>query len=107
MAYFDLMQNRKENEASGKIVPVTGIKDQEAFYREAKKLFDTGPDFAATARQYVVRLQSYDPTVSRHLAWLIHTSASLTIAMQYTSKLGVLLNDADICGESRYNDDAP
>ncbi len=81
------------------------IADLEDFYRQAKRLFDSDPAFADTARQYVVRLQGGDPEV-RH-KWEMFADKSLAHADEIYSKLNVGLRREHIRGESSYNDMLP
>jgi len=81
------------------------LKDLEHFYQQAKLWFDSGPGFAILSRQEVVRLQSGDPDA--HERWLEFRQISLDHCRRVYERLGVLLTDADIRGESAYNDDLP
>jgi arginyl-tRNA synthetase len=81
------------------------LQDMEAFYRGAKKRFDTDPDFALRAREYVVRLQQGDPEMLE--GWKHLTDISLSHCEGVYSRLGALLSHADIRGESAYNDELP
>ncbi len=79
------------------------LADLEEFYRKAKKRFDNDSEFAEASRQYVVSLQSGDPeTLAK---WAQFNEVSLAHCREVFSKLGVLLTDEDIRGESAYNDD--
>jgi len=74
----------------------------EALYLRANKHLDADPEFADRARARVVALQSGDPETRAVWQHLIETSKrgfNKTYA-----RLGVLLTDADIAGESSYND---
>lgn len=79
------------------------IEDLDAFYREANARFGADPDFADRARRRVVALQSGDPETLR--IWKAFVEESLRHAREVYDRLGVLLTDADIAGESTYNDD--
>ncbi len=81
------------------------IPDMEAFYREAKKLYDSDPDFAAKSREYVVKLQSGDQQV--WAIWLIIRDQSMRYCQDIYHHLGVKLGQKDIRGESEYNDMLP
>jgi arginyl-tRNA synthetase len=89
-----------ENGLSGLSIP-----DMEAFYREAKALFDSDADFASASREHVVRLQSGDPEVLR--AWRFICGQSLLNFQDLYRELGVGLSQTDVRGESAYNDDLP
>jgi len=82
-----------------------GIADMEGFYRRAKVRFDTDAEFAAKARDCVVRLQAKDPEITA--IWSFVVGQSLGHAKEVYDCLGVLLAPKDIRGESFYNDDLP
>lgn len=78
------------------------LADLEQFYRNAKVRFDEDKNFADTARDYVVKLQSGD---ARVLAlWQQFVQTSLQHAQAVYKKLGLKLLPADVTGESFYND---
>ena len=79
------------------------LADLEEFYRKAKLRFDSDSDFADAARQYVVSLQSGDPETLKK--WAQFNEVSLAHCREVYAKLGVLLTDDDIRGESAFNDD--
>jgi arginyl-tRNA synthetase len=81
------------------------LVDLEAFYQKAKTRFDSDPDFAVKSRLYVVNLQSGEARVRQ--LWQKFRDLSLTHCKAVYKRLGVLLTDADIRGESAYNDDLP
>lgn len=81
------------------------IGDLEAVYREAKKHFDAAPDFAERARLRVVALQANDLETREIWQRIVDQSKSHFKATY--SRLGVLLADTDIRGESFYNDRLP
>jgi len=81
------------------------LADLEDFYRQAKQLFDTDPDFAAQSRQAVVALQSHDPDTIK--AWQVFRAESLRHASAIYSRLGLLMQPDDVRGESAYNNDLP
>lgn len=79
------------------------LADLEVFYQKAKKEFDTNEQFAAMARDYVVKLQSGD---NECLAkWRTFVDASLAHCDTVYRLLDVFLTRADVRGESAYNDD--
>ena len=78
------------------------LQDLEVFYQQAKQHFDRDPDFANKAREYVVKLQSGDPAVLE--LWREFTRVSLAHSTEIYQQLNVLLTDADVRGESAYND---
>ena len=75
----------------------------EAVYQRANAHFKADPEFANAARRRVVALQAGDPetrTVWRQLLEISKAAFNAAYA-----RLGVLLTDADLAGESIYNDD--
>ncbi|MFT7562026.1 MAG: arginyl-tRNA synthetase [Flavobacteriales bacterium] len=79
------------------------LKDLEKFYQQSKKHFDDDENFANRARDYVVKLQGGDSSVLK--LWEQFRSVSLTHGSEVYSKLNISLKDADVYGESAYNDD--
>jgi arginyl-tRNA synthetase len=79
------------------------LADLEEFYRKSKQKFDADEEFANTARQQVVSLQSGDPDTLK--AWRGFREVSLSHCGSVYARLGVLLTEADVYGESEYNDD--
>ena len=75
----------------------------EALYLQANARFKADPDFAERARQRVVALQAGDATTRRIWRQLIDMSLAGFNAAY--ARLDVLLTDADLAGESTYNDD--
>ncbi|GFZ82397.1 arginine--tRNA ligase [Pseudohongiella nitratireducens] len=81
------------------------LADLEVFYREAKQRFDSEPEFAETARSYVVKLQQGDPACLE--AWQRFIDESLGHCQAVYDQLGVALTQDDIRAESFYNSDLP
>ena len=79
------------------------LKDLEVFYQQAKKHFDDDENFAQKARNYVVRLQSGDAQMQQ--LWQQFKDLSLAHSKEIYQNLNVTLTDADVRGESFYNDD--
>ena len=77
------------------------LADLEDFYRRAKAKFDGDAAFADTARQEVVKLQSGDAATLQ--TWHRFRDISLRHCKAVYERLGVLLADSDIRGESSYN----
>jgi len=78
------------------------LGDLENFYRQAKKRFDESEDFAHRARERVVQLQAGD---AQCLAlWNRFNQISLGHCQEVYDRLGVSLTQADVRGESAYND---
>ena len=72
-----------------------------AFYQAARRKFDTDPEFAERARKRVVALQGGDPETLR--LWQEFVDDSVRYIDKVYRRLGVLLTDDDIYGESFYN----
>jgi arginyl-tRNA synthetase len=81
------------------------LAEADALYARGSAHFRSDPDFAGRARRRVVALQSGDDQTRRIWQELINISlAGFNAGYQ---RLGVLLNDGDLAGESTYNDDLP
>jgi arginyl-tRNA synthetase len=76
--------------------------DPNAFYQAARRKFDADPSFADRARKRVVDLQGGDPGTLRF--WQEIVDLSMDYLHRIYASLGVTLTDADIKGESFYND---
>jgi arginyl-tRNA synthetase len=76
--------------------------DPNAFYQAARREFDSDPSFADRARKRVVDLQGGDPGTLE--LWQEIVDLSLDYLHRIYGRLGVTLTDADIRGESFYND---
>ena len=72
------------------------------FYKHARAKFDSSEAFQARARNRVVLLQSGDPETLR--LWKMLVDLSMGHFDRLYRKIGVLLTDADLAGESMYND---
>ncbi len=81
------------------------LADAEALYLKANAHFKVDPDFAARARNRVVALQAGDAETRK--IWQQLIEISLAGFNEAYERLGVLLTDADLAGESTYNDDLP
>ncbi|GMA21381.1 arginine--tRNA ligase [Arsenicicoccus piscis] len=79
--------------------------DPNAFYQGAREKFDADPTFADRARARVVLLQAGDPETLT--VWRTLIDLSLRYLNRVYRTLGVTLTDADLAGESTYNDDLP
>lgn len=82
---------------------VLDLSSAEALYLRANMHFKADPDFAERARRRVVLLQTGDPDTLAIWQQLIDISFAGFDAAY--ARLGVLLTDADLAGESMYNDD--
>ncbi|MEE3233968.1 MAG: arginine--tRNA ligase [Candidatus Latescibacterota bacterium] len=98
IAYMDRLSKSGEDFASE-------LEDLEAFYQASRKLFDNDDDFAKTAREYVVKLQTGDDEVRS--SWKRFVEASLQHCEQVYRLLDVTLKREDVRAESSYNDDLP
>jgi len=79
------------------------VLDQiEEDYRAAQERFGHDAAFAAAAREAVGRLQLGDPAARQ--IWERLCRASRAAFLDAYRRLGVLLADEDVCGESFYND---
>ncbi len=76
--------------------------DPNAFYQGARSRFDGDPEFANRSRARVVALQGGDPETLRLWAETVELSKHYFNRIYRT--LGVTLTDADLAGESMYND---
>ncbi|HEX4983889.1 MAG TPA: arginine--tRNA ligase [Ilumatobacteraceae bacterium] len=76
------------------------IGDLDGFYKAATAEFETSEEFQARARQRVVLLQGGDPETLEH--WKQLVAMSTRYFNNAYRRLGVLLTDDDIAGESRY-----
>jgi arginyl-tRNA synthetase len=76
--------------------------DPNAFYAAAQRKFGSDPSFAERARKRVVDLQGGDPATLE--LWQEIVDMSMDYLHRIYGRLGVTLTDADIRGESFYND---
>ncbi len=74
--------------------------DLDGFYKAAYAKFNGSVDFQARARDRVVMLQGYDPDTIK--IWQRLVEMSNAYFDRVYSRLGVLLTDDDLAGESRY-----
>ena len=81
------------------------LADLDALYRRARARFETDGDFADLSRNRVVALQSGDPDTLA--IWQRLVAASLAAFDEMYARMGALLTDADVAGESSYNDALP
>ncbi|MGB0113308.1 MAG: arginine--tRNA ligase [Ilumatobacteraceae bacterium] len=86
----------------GEDVAAAGLTqgDLDGFYKEANAKFAASEEFQDRARERVVLLQGGDPETSRLWNRLVEMSTAYFNAVY--SKLGVLLTDDDLAGESMY-----
>jgi arginyl-tRNA synthetase len=81
------------------------LPEAEALYTRASAHFREDQEFADRARRRVVALQSGDQQALEIWGQLINVS--LVGFNEAYARLGVLLTDEDLAGESMYNDDLP
>ena len=79
------------------------LSDLEAFYKEAKALYDSDPEFAKTARSAIAGLHNGDPTWKDY--WQQIVAESRKHYVQIYNELSVTLSQKDERGESAYRDD--
>jgi arginyl-tRNA synthetase len=84
-----------------KAVHELSVGDLDTFYRQARASFDEDGTFPERSRRRVVLLQSGDPETLR--LWHVLVAESVRYFDEVYAKLGVLLTDDDIVGESFYN----
>ena len=78
------------------------LSDIEQLYREAKKKFDSDPDFASLSRKYVVALQKREQGAIEY--WKRFVALSMGECQKIYDLLGANLSTDDVRGESFYND---
>ena len=81
------------------------LASAEELYKRANAHFRSDEEFATAARRRVVALQSGDPET--RATWRQLIEISLVGFNAAYARLGVLLTDDDMAGESIYNDDLP
>lgn len=79
-----------------------GMGDLNGFYREARRKFEESDDFKTRARNRVVLLQGGDDETLKY--WRTLVTESTRYFNKVYARLGVLLEDSDLMGESAYND---
>ena len=86
-----------EDKAIGEL----SVGDLTGFYQGARRSFEADEAFRDRARRRVVDLQAGDPETLR--LWHVLVQESIGYFDEVYAKLGVLLTDADVVGESAYN----
>ncbi len=81
------------------------VVDLNGFYQQARAKFDADEEFRERARGRVVALQGGDADTLRLWSRLVDESTRYFDAVY--ARLGVLLEDSDLMGESAYNDLLP
>jgi arginyl-tRNA synthetase len=87
--------------AANAAIWAAGVADLDMFYKQARAKFDTSHEFQDRARNRVVMLQSGDPDTLR--LWQQLVDLSMQHFNRLYRKIGVLLTDDDLAGESMYN----
>jgi arginyl-tRNA synthetase len=81
---------------------VTGFEQLGVLYRAAQRHYESDPEFATRSRERVVALQAREPRTTE--LWQRLVDISIEHMDEAYGVLGVTLTDADIRGESFYND---
>ena len=91
----------------GEDVAAEGLRqgDLDGFYKEANAKFTESVEFQARARDRVVMLQGHDPDTIKVWQRLVEMSNDYFNTVY--RKLGVLLTDDDLAGESKYESMMP
>ena len=82
------------------------LRDLDAFYKAARAKFDANDDFKDRARERVVKLQGRADAETTML-WNVLVGQSTRHFNDLYGKLGILLTDADLVGESMYQGGMP
>lgn len=93
IAYLEKVQNEQAAELE--------LSDLEAFYREAKKHYDSDEVFAERARGYVVKLQGGDEYC--RTMWKKLVDITMAQNQRIYNRLNISLTEKDVMGESLYN----
>ena len=88
LAYMDRLSETESNLGNE-------LKDLELFYKKATELFKEDEDFAKSAREFVVRLQSEDPHCMK--LWFQFITESLNHCENVYERLGVSLKKGEYC----------
>ncbi len=94
-----LIEHLLDSRLSDEDLPIERLN---ALYKESRVRFDSDADFAERARRRVVLLQGGD--ADTRAAWQRLIDLSKKHFTQIYRRLGVTLTEADIAGESSYND---
>ena len=79
--------------------------DLSTFYSDARGKFDSDSEFASRSRARVVRMQSSEPETIE--LWQMLVDRSLIHFNEVYQRMGVLLTDDDLAGESKYESALP
>lgn len=89
----------------GEAAQELSVGDFDAFYKAARKKFDTDEEFKSRSRRRVVALQNGD-AITRRL-WSVLVAESTKYFLAVYERLGVRLTQDDFFGESAYRDQLP
>ena len=79
--------------------------DLSTFYSDARAKFDADSDFASRSRARVVRMQSSEPETIE--LWQMLVDRSLVHFNEVYQRMGILLSNNDLAGESKYESALP
>ena len=79
--------------------------DLSTFYSDARAKFDADSDFASRSRARVVRMQSSEPETIE--LWQMLVVRSLIHFNEVYQRMGILLSNNDLAGESKYESALP
>lgn len=98
---FGMLIEHLIDEAGTVTVTDFTVGDLDAFYKQARLKFDGDESFKARARERVVKLQGRrDPQTTA--LWSVLVAESTRHFNELYAKLGILLTDDDLAGESTY-----
>ncbi len=98
---FGMLIEHLLDEGEGEAANELAVGELDTFYRAARAKFDSDDDFKERAQLRVVALQAFDPETMRLWQRLVDESTRYFNVVY--DKLGVLLTDDDLAGESRYH----
>jgi arginyl-tRNA synthetase len=99
--YLDEHPHELDHKA-GEITGEEAMSNLDRLYKAARKLFDSDEEFKTRARRRVVDLQAGDPETLAQ--WQKFVDESKIYFFSVFEKLDMEIRDADIVGESGYND---
>ncbi len=79
--------------------------DLSTFYSDAREKFDANSNFASRSRARVVRMQSSEPETIE--LWQMLVDRSLVHFNEVYQRMGILLSNNDLAGESKYESALP
>ncbi|MEY9487069.1 arginyl-tRNA synthetase [Streptomyces calvus] len=99
--YLDEHPHELDHKA-GEVTGEEAMSNLDRLYKAARKLFDSDEEFKTRARRRVVDLQAGDPATLA--MWQKFVDESKIYFFSVFEKLDMEIRDADIVGESGYND---